>query len=106
MNGISTGDSIVNLPTDEIVPNHKEIEIIDKLFNSNDQKTKNLLNEIKGLLVLAALFILFNVSHLDVLIKSLIPITGANEYLLLIIKAVMFAVVWYFVKNIKTVRNL
>lgn len=105
MSNLHKGDPIQNLPVDDSPPSHNEINMINNIFKSNDKNIKNLLTEIKYMIISAALFILFSIPKVDTTIKSLIPYCENNDFFLLIIKAIIFSISLYFIQHIGKVRK-
>ena len=57
---IQSGDSIGSLPTDQSVPNHNEIRLIDTLFKQNQSTINRILSGLKDVLIIGILFIVFS----------------------------------------------
>ena len=93
---MSRADNIENLNSDNSVPNELEKQIIENLFIENDGVVKTFNKEIKNLIILGILFIVFTNENTDKLIKKLIPPYQHSEYIYLIIKTILFCFIYFF----------
>lgn len=89
-------DIIENLPTNTNVPSHDEIQIMDKLFYTDNS---GFLNEVKKIVILAILFVIMSLPPIDELVKKLVPITQKSPYMLLIVKTLCFVSIFWFIDN-------
>jgi hypothetical protein len=101
----SLGDLIGDLPVDQTIPTHNEIQVIDKLFVKQKTVFNKILESSKDLLLMGLFFIIFSLPQIDSLIKSLIPMTNNSYYILLGVKALLFMLTYYIVSNIYLVRK-
>ena len=101
----SLGDLIGDLPVDQTIPTHNEIQVIDKLFVKQKTVFNKILENSKDLLLMGLFFIIFSLPQIDSLIKSLIPMTNNSSYILLGVKALLFMLTYYIVSNIYLVRK-
>ncbi len=93
-------DLLYNLPTNQISPTVQELSVINKLFSTHADTTKNLIKEFKNDLFIALLFFVFSLKQVDDLIMKFIPITQKYPpYILLVFKSLIFAFVCWFLKN-------
>jgi hypothetical protein len=100
MNNLSNADLIKNLPTDKVLPSQDEIQMMDILFkNTSSYGINNLLKELKDVLVLGILFILFSIPQIDTLLNKFIPITTTSPYMLILIKAGIIMVFYWIIKH-------
>ena len=99
------GDIIEQLPADNSVPSYNETIIVDKLF----QKKKNIIDKIllstKDILIMGILFIMFSLPQVDELIKRLVKPAENSPYILVGIKAVLFMVLFFIIKNVYLARK-
>jgi hypothetical protein len=100
----TTGDLIKNLPTDNNEPNHKELYYVNTIFEKEKVNIKKIFYELKEVIMVSLLFVLLSISYIDVLIKKIYPKAG-NTMILISIKAVIFAVVFYLLKNLHVLRK-
>ena len=98
-------DNIDILPTDQNNPSHSEIQIVDTLFKQKHNTVQRLLSGTKDVLVIGFIFLLFSLPQFDELLKKLIPVTENSPYLFVGVKAVLFAFVYFLVKNLYLVRK-
>jgi len=99
-------DTIQSLPTDESSPTHPELKIVDYLFekDGSQHKINGLVSEFKSSILAAGLFVILSLHPLDMLITQMIPV-ASNAVILMIIKAIFFMVVFYFIQNFWLVRK-
>lgn len=91
-------DDIESLPLDKYYnPSKAETEIVDMLFGKN--KSDAVVNEIKDLVVIGILFLVFSLKNVDDLILKFIPVTQKSVYYLLGVKTIAFTVCFWIVKN-------
>ncbi len=93
------GDFIRNLPTDNSIPNHEELVIVDNLFQKHKNTMKNLLSEFRDSIIAGILYVIFSIPQLDQLFHKLLPITQNSFIILIIIKALLFIVLLYVIKH-------
>ena len=101
----SNSDNIDVLPTDQNNPSHAEIQIVDTLFKQKHNTVQKLLSGTKDVLVIGFIFLLFSLPQFDELLKKLIPATEKSQYILVAVKAVLFAFAYFLVKNLYLVRK-
>ena len=99
------GDSLKNLPSDKVMPSHTEINIIDTLFKHKKSTLERMMGGVKNILILGLLFILFSLPQLDTLLQTWIKITATSPYILIVVKAILFMVVYFCIENFYLVRN-
>lgn len=101
----NNSDSIDALPTDQNNPTHTEIQIVEQLFKQKHNTIQKFLGGTKDVLVVGFIFLLFSLPQFDELLKKVLPSTEKSPYILVAIKAVLFAFVYFLVKNIYLVRK-
>ena len=98
-------DPIVQLPTDNSLPNKEELTIVNTLFkNSNTVET--IVNEMKDSIIAGILFIILSLPQVDEFIKSLLAFTNNSQILLTLVKALIFIILFYFIKNYALSKTL
>ena len=102
---INTGDYIDQLPSDVSVPSHNEIKIIDQLFQQKKSMLDRILHQTKDIIILAGLFILFSLPFVDNLIKQVVTVTTKSQYILIGVKALIFVIIYFIIKNLYLVRK-
>lgn len=106
MSTINTfSDAIDTLPTDQTVPSHSEIQILDTLFKEKKQGFQQILSETKDVLAIGFVFLLFSLPAFDDFVRRVIPATSRSPYILLGIKTALFMFIYFLVKNIYLVRK-
>lgn len=97
----SYSDDIENLPLDKTyIPTQNERAIVDSLFGVQDKSVLNkIVNELKDLVLIAILFILFSLKNVDEFIQKVIPVSQNSVYILLLIKTIAFVSVFWIFKN-------
>lgn len=91
------GDEIESLPNTKTNITVDEINIMNTFFSNNDK----LINDIKEMILLLVLYIIFSINAVDILIKKFIPITNNSIYILYTIKGLIFVISYFLIKNIK-----
>ena len=99
------GDLIEQLPSDISVPSHNEIRIVDQLFQQKKSLFDSILHQTKDMIILCGLFILFSLPFVDIFIKKFITITSNSPYILIGVKALLFVVIYFIIKNIYLARK-
>ena len=99
------GDMIEQLPTDQTVPSHNEIRIVDTLFQKKKGIIDRVLKNTKDVLILGILFMVFSLPLLDNLIKSFINLAEKSEYILVGIKAILFMISYFIINNVYLIRR-
>lgn len=99
------GDYIDQLPSDTSVPSHNEIRIVDKFFQQKKSIFDTILLQTKDIIIIGCLFILFSLPFVDNLIKKFVKITETSPYILVGIKALLFVIIYFFIKNIYLARK-
>ena len=92
-------DPIVQLPTDNISPNHDELTIVNTLFKKHSNTIETVANEMKDSIIAGILFIILSLPQVDEFIKSLLTFTNNSAILLTIVKAFIFVILFYLIKN-------
>lgn len=101
----SLGDLIGELPVDQTIPTHNELQIIDKLFVKQKTTFDKILQNSKDLLLMGLFFIIFSLPQVDSLIKSFISITNKSIYILLLVKSFLFILAYFIVSNLYLVKK-
>ncbi len=102
---ITHGDVIASLPIDASMPSHEELQIINSIFRENKATKGRLFNEAKEGVILIMLFIILSIEPVDKLLKKIIPIASSSPYVLILIKGIILAVVFYAIKNLYLVKT-
>ena len=95
-------DSIDKLPIDEeAVPTSKELKFVKELFqkDGNKQTVNTAVSELKDYLLSGGLFIIFSLNFVNNILKNILPFGNGSYIIFLIIKALLFSVVFYVIRN-------
>ena len=98
------GDSIEHLPSDQNPPTHNEIKMVDTIFKENKSTIDIILADAKNIVFMGILFIVLSTTQVDDLIKKFI-VVAESPYILILIKAVLFMVIYYIVNNLYLARK-
>lgn len=96
---LSLGDSIMNLPVDNSIPSEAESHIVNTLFNTHKTTTNAIMQESKDSFIVGVLIILMSMSQIDQLIKKMLPVTTKSEYILLLVKGMLGALIFWVIKH-------
>lgn len=94
-----TFDIIDNLPEDDNIPTPDEIHLMDKLFYKKHTTFSYLVSELKDIIILIFIFIIFSHSIIDNTIQKFIKPANNSFYILIGIKAICFAITCHLVKK-------
>jgi hypothetical protein len=92
-------DPIAQLPTDNSKPNHDELTVVNTLFKNHKNTIETVANEMKDSVIAGILFIILSLPQVDDFIKSLLTFTNNSPILLTLIKALIFVLLFYLIKN-------
>jgi len=96
---IQMGDDINMLPVDKNPPSVNEIHLVNSLFTEQNKNIiKTILVEGKDAFLVGILFVLLSLPQVDELLFKLIPSTKNSIYILLGIKAIFIALLWWVIK--------
>lgn len=100
---MNTRDHIQQLPFDNSQPSPSEKQLVSKLFTDPVDGKSRFTDEIKDIVISAILFAVFNLPQVDALISSCV--TNISPLMMVVIKAGIFAVVLYFVRNMYLIKK-
>jgi hypothetical protein len=99
-----SGDSIDSLPTDQSVPSHNEIQVVESLFKQKHTTVQKLLSGAKDSVILLALYVVFSLPIVDSTISKFVD-TSQTPYLMIGVKAVLFVIAYFLITNMYLVRK-
>lgn len=99
------GDIIEQLPSDQTVPSHNEIRLVDTLFQQKKGIVDKILANTKDILIIGLLFVIISLQPVDELIKKFITITENSPYILIVVKALLLMILYFIVSNFYLSRN-
>ena len=99
------GDPIAQLPVDQNPPSNHELEIINTLFQKHRGAMDVVVEESKDSFLVAILVIIFSLPQLTTLINKWLPITSTSPYILLLVKGVAAAVLFWLIKHFYLARK-
>lgn len=101
---MSSGDAIESLPTDQTVPSHNEIQMVETLFKQKHTTVQKLLSGAKESVILLILYVIFALPFVDNMIGKFVD-TTQTPYLLIGVKAVLFVIAYFLITNMYLVRK-
>jgi hypothetical protein len=93
------GELIIDLPVDDIKPTSNELELVNLVFKKNIKGNKKLVDELKNVLIIGVLFIVFSIPKIDETIHRIIPSSVNSVYITTLIKAIVFMILYWILKN-------
>lgn len=99
------GDIIEQLPSDQTVPSHNEIRLVDTLFQHKKGIVDKILTNTKDILIIGLMFVIFSLPPVDATIKKFITITERSSYILIGVKALLFMIGYFIFSNFYLSRN-
>ena len=100
----NTGDLLRNLPTDNSNPNEKELYYINNIFEKEQSNIRKIMMEFKDIVMISLLFLLVSIPYIDSIIKKVYP-RAENRSIMLVVKSVLFGLLYYMLKNLYTLRK-
>ena len=98
------GDSIIDLPTDKTMPSHREIEVIDSVFQKHKSLLATIMIDAKDAIILGLLFALMASPFAEGALSRFFPSMG-SPYMSILIRSIVFMIIYYILKNIYLVRR-
>lgn len=92
-------DIIDQLPVDNQLPTHEEINLINTIFKKEKTNIEKILEEFKSVIFIGILYILLSLIYVDNFIKSILPITLKYPYIIILIKAIILMLVVWIINN-------
>lgn len=99
MTASPVGDPIAQLPVDQNPPSNTEVQIIDTLFKKHRGTMDVIAEESKDALIVAILVIVFSMPQVDALVMKVLPMTENSPYILVLVKGVVAAALYWLVKH-------
>ena len=96
---LKLADPIIQLPTIGTQPNQQEIEIVNSLFQKHGNDIETIVSELKDSIIAGLIFIVLSLPQVDQLIKSFFPSISESPIILTVVKAIIFIILFYFIKN-------
>ena len=96
---LKLADPIVQLPTDNTKLNQQEIEIVNSIFQKHGTQIDTIVTELKDSIIAGLLFIVLSLPQVDKIIISFFPSLNESPIILTVVKAVIFIILFYFIKN-------
>ena len=94
-----SGDSIDQLPTDNNQPNPHEIETVNNIFKNHSNSMTSVAGEFTQAAAVGALFVVLNLKPVDKLLCTIFPICNKSSIILLVIKFLLFMIIYYVIVN-------
>lgn len=111
------GDTIKELPSDNLPPTSEEKDMIQWMFPNQEKKeepspiptepivTSKFHFEMKSFFIIILLYILLSNSFTDSLIHKILPITTKSSIFLLALKSIIFAIILFIFLNLYYRKN-
>lgn len=96
---IEGGDFILNLPTDKSQPSHTEIKLIESIFKEDTKSMKNVVSEMKDLLIIGLLFFIFSLPQTTLMLERLSPVINRSIYISIGVRAFIVMVLYWLFKH-------
>jgi len=96
---ITYNDSIHDLPTDKVEPSQNELRIVNSIFKKNKKMVNTLVGEFQDPIIIGILFILFSLEQVNGIVFKFVPSAQNSPYILIVIKALVFMVVYWVIKH-------
>ena len=93
------GDPIAQLPIDQNQPSNTELQIIDTLFTKHRGTMDVIAEESKDAFIVTILVIVFSLSQVDAFVMKFLPITDKSPYILVLVKGIVAAALYWLVKH-------
>jgi len=98
-------DVIETLPVDQNPPSHNEMQILDTLFRKSNGTMQKLFDGTKDVMLVGLLFILLSIPQIDDVIRQFVPSTANSPYILILVKAICFMLLYFVIRNMYLVRK-
>lgn len=102
---VTYGDPIDQLPIDTENPSLEEAQIVDALFEKHRGTMEILVEEGKDSVFVGFLVIILSLPQVDGLIQKFIPSTVNSPYILLLIKGIAAAILFWILKHLYLSRR-
>lgn len=102
---VKSSDAVDSLPTDQNSPSNADIQLVDMLFQEKQTLMKTVLDNTRDILCASFLFLLLSLPQADDLIKKYIQMTNSSPYILILVKAFIFAFLFFILKNFYLVQK-
>lgn len=97
-------DKIANLPTDNNPMTSDEVKLTNAIFQSNLTVYQKIFIAVKEYFIIFLLFFFISLPVFDPIIQQFVG-SAQNNYILLIIKAFIFTVIFFIINNIYCVTK-
>lgn len=101
----NNADVLETLPSDKIQPSSDELNIINSLFKKKESKIKLILYSFKDIFIAGFLFIILSLPQVNTLLSNIFPSVKNSIYLSLVIKTIIFMVIYYIIINLNYVKK-
>ena len=95
------GDHIKNLNIQQNLAEEKDISVIKEIFINPrySYNIKHIAYVLKDYILIAVLYVVFSIHIINNVFNYLLPITNGSEIILIVIKAIIFAFMFFILKN-------
>jgi hypothetical protein len=99
-------DKIVTLPVDNTPLNHAEINLMNALFEDQNSTVINkALSGLRDVFIASAVVFLIMLPFVDDQLRKFFPVTVNNPYVLVLVKTLIFALVFFIASNAALVKT-
>jgi hypothetical protein len=102
---IDFSDRIDSLPVDQSPPSHAEISVVNTLFKQNKGLLDTVLLDAKDVVFMGILFAVISLPVTGGFIERFFPSTVESPYMMILVRVVLFMILYYILKNIYLVRK-
>lgn len=99
MSQTTRGDPIVQLPVDQTPMTDGDLQLVNALFKNNRGRLNNIYEGSKDALIAGVLFAIFSLDQVSNLVKRCVSSAENSPYILILVKAILFAVTFWVIKH-------
>jgi hypothetical protein len=98
-------DKISTLPVDSTPLNHNEITLMNALFeNKNSEMINKAIYGLRDVLFASGAVLLILLPIVDEQVRKMFPVTASNPYMMVLVKTLIFAVLYFIMANANLLR--
>tara|TARA_Y100000996_G_scaffold388955_1_gene348961 strand:+ start:3899 stop:4207 length:309 start_codon:yes stop_codon:yes gene_type:complete len=96
------GDHIKKLNIQQNLAKDEDMSVIKELFVNPkySYNIKHIAYVLKDYILIAILYIIFSIHFVNNIFNCIAPITNGSEIILIVIKGIVFAIIFYILKNL------
>jgi hypothetical protein len=101
---VTDHDMILGLPITNIQPTQEELKIADTIFKTKSV-AMNMQNDLKEIIVIVILFVIFSLPQTEVIISRLLPALKNFPYMITVVKVLLVVIFFWLIKNFSLSRS-